>query len=155
MTIRNESTFLANVHIKDIESRYKAKYVCETCLRGMDDEWVNFTAAIFYTETPHPEGSNYFGIFLHPDFSETNHIMITNAESAVGQDIVGAVADNGDVIYSRYRHDYRESDDKSIAIDGGRDYTRVIFSEDSDKTVGRSVTLRIVKDKLKIIKDKK
>lgn len=155
MNIRNESSFLTKESIKAIESKYKARYVCESCLRGLDDQWVNFPAAIFYTDNPHPEGSNYFGIFLHQGLEDSNHVMITDGISATGQDMVGVIADNGDVIYSRYRHDYRESNDGSVFIDGGRDYTRVGFKEESEKTNGRMVTLRIVKDKLKVIKSKK
>ena len=37
---------------------------------------------------------------------------------------MGIVADNGEVIFSRYRWDYRASEDKSVFIDGGRDYTK-------------------------------
>ena len=60
------------------------------------------------------------------------------------------VAANGDVIYSRYRHDYRHSPDGSVWIDGGRDYTR------SGVPTGEwdaFVTLRIVEDKLIIVED--
>ena len=49
-------------------------------------------------------------------------------------------AKNGDIIYSQYRHDYVKSEDDSVFIDGGRDYTR--------SGGGKFVTLRIIKDKL-------
>lgn len=69
-----------------------------------------------------------------------------NALSAVENDIAGIVAKNGDVIYSRYRHDYRMSPDNSVMIDGGRDYTK-------NNGGGPIVTLRIVKDKLVIVEE--
>ncbi len=50
--------------------------------------------------------------------------MITNAITATETIITGIKAQNGEIIYSRYRHDYRESKDGSVFIDGGRDYTR-------------------------------
>lgn len=50
--------------------------------------------------------------------------MITNAITATETTITGIKAQNGEIIYSRYRHDYRESADGSVFIDGGRDYTR-------------------------------
>ena len=72
--------------------------------------------------------------------------MITNALSAVETDIDGIVAKNGDVIYSKYRHDFRYSPDGSVMIDGGRDYTK-------NNGGGEIVTLRIVKDKLVLVED--
>ena len=38
--------------------------------------------------------------------------------------ITAAVAADGEIIYSRCRHDYNVSKDRSAWIDGGRDYTR-------------------------------
>ena len=85
--------------------------------------------AVFWNRDPAniPEGgSAYFGMFHRyepPDFKKGT-LMITNAISAAETEITGIVAQNGDVIYSRYRHDYRGSPDGSVWIDGGRDYVR-------------------------------
>jgi hypothetical protein len=38
--------------------------------------------------------------------------------------ILGIESDSGEIIYSRFQHDYRESYDKSVFIDGGREYSR-------------------------------
>jgi hypothetical protein len=38
--------------------------------------------------------------------------------------MTGIVADNGEVIYSRYRHDFVYSTDRSVFVDGGRDYVK-------------------------------
>ena len=50
--------------------------------------------------------------------------MISNAISAVEQPFTGVLAENGDVIYSRSPRDLRESDDKTVFIDGERDRCR-------------------------------
>ena len=47
-------------------------------------------------DIPHPEGSNWFGIWEGSD-----KFMISNAISAIEEPFFGALAENGDVIYSR------------------------------------------------------
>ena len=48
-----------------------------------------------------------------------------------------------DIIYSRYRHDYRELNEGFI--DGGRDYVRY------NPEVGKLVKLQVNKDKLEVV----
>ena len=141
-----------------VEKHYEAKYVCETCLKAADDKsWVNHSVSIFYQPdlTKVPEGgSQYFGLFyraidqfsLDPD--APTQLRIVNAISAVENDIQGIVAANGDVIYSRYRHDMRYSDDGTVWIDGGRDYVRSGIHPDVEDCW---VTLRIVEGVLTIV----
>lgn len=124
-----------------IEEKKNAKYVCETCLRGKDGWWINAPVAVFWNRDPAsipPRGSPWFGLFYKYDwFHDTSTLMITNAISAVEDPITGIRARNGDIIYSRFRHDFRRSPDESVWIDGGRDYTRY-------STPGLLVNLRIV-----------
>jgi hypothetical protein len=141
MNILNECTFLTQEQIRDIEDKYNAKYVFESCCKDRDGNWGNFPAAIFYTEKAHPEGSNYFAMF----FSH-RHLMIADGISATEKHIVGVEAFNGDVIYSRYRHDYRTSPDKTVFIDGGRDYLRSGMYE-----TDRFVNMKVIKDRLEIV----
>jgi len=150
MNILTESERFSPEELVRVEANYSAKYVCETCVKGKDG-WVNNSVSIFYQPDPTkvPEGgSQWFGIFwqaMHPHDPESpKGLMICNAITAVETDITGIVADNGDVIYSRYRHDYRWSPDKSVMIDGGRDYDRHNMG-------GELVTLRIVEDKLCLV----
>lgn len=111
--------------IAKIEKMKNAVYVCETCLRSPRGGWNNEPVAIFWNKDPAniPEGgSPWFGMFYrHHEWSKPV-LYITNAISAVETPITGIVAKNGDVIYSRYRHDYRGSPDGSVWIDGGRNY---------------------------------
>ncbi len=70
--------------------------------------------------------------------------MISNAISAVEEHFFGALAENGDVIYSRYPLDLRESEDKTVFVDGGRARTR-------HDLVHEVVKLRVVRDKLVVV----
>ena len=152
MNILAESERFTVEDLEKIEAHYEAKYVCESCVQNTKGGWANKAVSIFYQPDPAkvPKGgSQWFGLFFRqefPDMESPAQLFIVNAISAVKNDIVGVVADNGDVIYSRYRHDYRHSPDKSVWIDGGRDYTR-------HGGKGEFVTLRIVEDKLTIVEE--
>jgi len=139
--IHNECSFLNPEKIKKIEKLRNAKYVFESCLKGKSGSWLNFPAAIFYTEEPHPEGSNYFAIYWETGI-DGQRLMITNGISATTEEFAGLQVGQN-VIYSRYRHDYRSLG--SGFIDGGRDYTRY------NPEVGKLVALKVNKDKLEVV----
>ena len=109
--------------IKTIEDHYGGKFVGSFCIKRTDGSWNDTPVDVFYQ--PNPDFSkghtHYFGMFRHP---LTNHVMITNAMSAFEHPMLGVVADDGEIIVSGYRHDYRRSKDGTVFIDGGRDYTR-------------------------------
>ena len=136
MNILNECSFLKPEGIAKIEKAYNAKYVFESCIKDRDGGWCNMPVAIFYTETPHPQGSNYFGLYVN----ESGDFMITNGISAT--EPFDALQVGDDVIYSRYRHDFREHN--GYMVDGGRDY----FRRSAD---GIPVKLCVNKDKLEIV----
>jgi hypothetical protein len=141
MKILNECDFLNHEGIRKVEEQYNARYVFESCIKDRLGNWTMMTAAIFYTEIAHPKGSNYFALY-HDD----GGFMITDGISAT-QDIINAVrAHNGDIIYSRHRHDYRISPDKTVWIDGGRDYLRSGLFEKTNH-----VNLKVVDDHLEVI----
>lgn len=135
MRILNECTWLKPDGIAKVENMYNAKYVFESCLKTKYG-WSNFPVAIFYTEVAHPEGSNYFGLY-RTDFGD---IMITNGISAT--EPFNALLVDEDVVYSRYRHDYREH--KGAIVDGGRDYFK-------HNGVGQTVMLHVVGDHLEVM----
>lgn len=125
--------------VKYIEEKYNGKYICETSVRGITGIWTNGPAILFYSETPHPEGSNYFGIIE----GFRREYKIFNALSVMPETIDAVVANNGDIIYSHYRHHYNISTDGSVWIDGGRDYTRSARCN--------RVSLKINQDRLEIV----
>ncbi len=137
MKIHNECTFLKPDGIAKVENMYKATFVMESFLKGKND-WCNFPAAIFYTEEKHPQGSNYFALYIDED----RRFVITNGLTAIEPFEGIQIGEN--VYYSRYRHDYRECG--PVAIDGGRDYTKLV----GDINAGKIVKLMVNKDKLEV-----
>lgn len=140
MKIHNECSFLKYEGIRKVEEKYNAKYVFESCLKTRDGGWCNMPVAIFYTETPHPQGSNYFGLYR----TDTGEMMITNGISATEPFEAIRVGDN--IYYSRYRHDYRSYG--NFFVDGGRDYIR--YGGEPFGIVSQ-VSLHVNKDKLEIV----
>jgi hypothetical protein len=139
MKILTDCTFLSNEQIKKIEARYGAKYVFESQLKLRSEKWSAFSSAVFYAAQPHPEGSNWFGIW-----DNDGRFMISNAISAVEAPFFGALAENGDVIYSRHPRDYRESEDRTVFVDGGRERTRHDLIHDI-------VKLKVLKDRVVVV----
>lgn len=125
--LKNDSLLFSDESIKTIERMKNAEYVCDSELPTNSE--VPVACSIFYAEKEHPVSkSRYFAMF----YDYQNRLMITNGAFVETQDFTGVVADNGDVIFSRHRHDYRTSDDGSVFVDGGRSYLRT----NSTRTVG-------------------
>lgn len=131
--ILKDSEIFTAEGIAKIEERKDAVFVCDTCLWSSRGGWKNRPVAVFWNKDPAniPEGgSAWFGLFYASGPMESGNLYITNAISAVQTPdgkpvtIIGVIAVNGDVIYSRYRHDYRHSPDQTAMVDGGRDYLR-------------------------------
>jgi hypothetical protein len=118
MTIKHFPVTNTNI----VEAHYSKKdnvpvtYVCTTDFK-MSDRPVD----IFYRETPHPEFNNrYFGIAVN---YEDGSYIIFNAD-AVEDFSFGMVQDDeGNLQYSKSRHDYKIFNNGNM-IDGGRDYIR-------------------------------
>jgi hypothetical protein len=138
MRLLNECSFINSAGIEKLEKAYNAKYIFESCLKGRDDTWLNFPAAIFYTEVAHPDGSNYFAMY-----GKDGHMFIANGISATEVEYSGIQVGN-EVAYSRYRHDYRGLGE--CFIDGGRDYLR--YGGDHTSTL---VKFKVVKDSIEFI----
>lgn len=107
--------------VSKIEKNYSEKdnvdvaYVCTTEINQN-----NLPCDVFFRETPHPKfGNRYFGIFAKLDGST----WICNADDVENYEFAMISNLAGDLIYSRYRHDFVSSDTGSF-VDGGRAYTR-------------------------------
>lgn len=134
--IYNEPVLFNYDQVEKICKQYDAQYVVDT-------EQNDIHCAVFYGSKAHPDsGSRYFAMYVTP---MTQQLMITNGAFVEEQKIAGIVADNGDIIFSRYRHDYRTSDDGSVFIDGGRAYTRC-----SLVSADRRVQLNVHKGRLEV-----
>lgn len=128
--------------IKKLEEVYNARYICDAGLNNAD-----LPSAIFWQDNPPHDYSNYLCVYRAPAVvANEPSIWVRSGAFILDREIVGAVAKNGDVIFSRYVHDYRTSRDGSVWIDGGHHYTRT-----SPQT--KLVKLKVVKDKLEIAED--
>jgi len=145
--IDTKCSFIKEDMISVIEREYNAKYVLETDLLGKDKFsgatfWLNKPAAIFYTEKAHPRGSNYFALYF-----DGSSLMITDGLHSIKDVVFSGIEAEGEVVYSRYRHDYREGKNGAF-VDGGRDYFRYGGDRFSDYNV---VKFKVVKDHLEFI----
>jgi len=142
MKIDTKCSFIKPEMIDVFEREYKAKYLLETCLKARNGGWVNFPAAVFYTEEKHPRGSNYFAIYHDGD-----RLMITDALPSINDVEFKGIEAEGEVVYSRYRHDYREGKNGAF-VDGGRDYFRYGGDRFSDYNI---VKFKVVEDRLEFL----
>lgn len=146
MKIDTTCSFLNAKNIALIEEKYNAKYLLETCLKLSNGDWANFPSAVFYTEKAHPEGSNYFAIYFD---IITNRAHITNALPAIENIVFSGLEAEGEVVYSRYRHDYRGGKNGTF-VDGGRDYFRYGGDNFDDYNI---VKFKVVEDRLEFINE--
>lgn len=142
MNIQNEPILFDKEQIDKIANLKSARYVCASEHQGKSVE-------VFYSDKAHPaSGSRYFALYYS---SHTNELMITDGSFIEEQKIYAVIADDGDIIYSRHRHDYRKSNDDSVWIDGGRSYTRSgVYPEDKCCTLEvKNGTLQIKNEETK------
>lgn len=147
MKIDIECSFLKEDNIKVIEKEYNAKYVLETDLLGKDQYsgatfWLNRPAAIFYTDKAHPRGSNYFALYF-----DGSSLMITDGLHSVKDVVFSGIEAEGEVVYSRYRHDFRRGKNGAY-VDGGRDYFKYGGDRFDDYNI---VKFKVVGDHLEFI----
>ena len=96
------------------------KYICTSAISKSGISALD----IFFRETPHPEfGNRYFGLYV----DHKGHLMITSADRIEDLDFE-MVKVNDELHYSQHRHDFRGVGN-GVAIDGGRDYFRVSFTD--------------------------
>lgn len=107
--IARESEQFDDWQIRKVEDMRAATYILDTT-EG------TIPMSYFYTDEPHPDGSNYFKLFyVNQELRIANGIDI--------EDKTFDAIDVGGILYhSRSRYDYRAVGD--FFIDGGRAYTR-------------------------------
>ena len=120
--------------IAEIEEHYNAKYIIDACVKNINGYWVDFPAAIFHTEKAHPQGSNYMAMY----WSENDGWMLADGFNAIQGVFHGFVFDDGELIHSRYRHDYFKHRD--TMVDGGREYFKSSLCPEG----ARSIQFKIV-----------
>ena len=140
--INHGDRYWADLSLPKIEEMYKSKYIGDFTINN-GAGWTEYPVSLFYNPAPDdPSYSNYFGVFI-----KAGHVYITNGISTTDIDIMGVISNDNEIIYSRYRHDYRLSTDGTVMIDGGRDYLRT--------NTAKTVIMRIIVDELQIIEIEK
>lgn len=140
MKIRKFERELTGINIERAEQIYEAKYVGEFAVQVSGGSWTEQPRAVFYQPNPKdPAHSNYFALHLRDQ-----HVYITDARSVAATPIMGILCPDGEIIYSRYRHDFVQHE-SGIFIDGGRDYGK--------RNGGKAVWLAVIEDQLKVITD--
>lgn len=109
--------------IEVIEKKFKSIFIGEFECFDINGELVSDTQAhYFYDPNPDTEKghSNYFCVRYTGD----KNISISNGIHISSRTLMCVQAVDGELLYSHYLHDFRESRDKSVWIDGGFHYTR-------------------------------
>lgn len=120
--------WLGHDKVKLVEENYSAKYMGYWCIKDKDGAWTNEPVDVFYQPNPDKSKghSNYFGIYIREmkDWNGDNmsRAYIVNAESAFSEPMQGVLCEDGEVLVSRFRHDFVIKENHFI--DGGRDYTK-------------------------------
>ncbi len=116
--------------IAKIAEYYGAKYMGSWSILRQSG-WSIDPVDVFYQPNPDlsKSHSHYFGMFR----TFEGQVMITDAASAFSEPITGLLMDDGEVIVSRYRHDYVQKG--PYMIDGGRDYLRTSGNNSDGKLV--------------------
>lgn len=138
MKIPKTNSLLFSVEELDkIEAKMNASYVGDFCLKDKEGNYLNFPVAVFYVEQPaKKEFSNYFALYFHD-----KKVYITDGLPAVEDRILtGFLDEEGNYVFSVYRHDYRQVGD--LMIDGGPEYTR------SSVPADKLLTAKVVKDEI-------
>ena len=105
--------------IRKIEEMKGATYMGYWATKSPNGNWNEQPVDVFYQPNPDTAAghTHYFGMFRRDD-----NVYITEASTAFSDPITGVLTDSGEIIVSRYRHNYVEKQGKMI--DGGRDYIR-------------------------------
>lgn len=123
---------------KKVEEAKDCFYVADLCIRTRPGNWSDFPVAVFWQPYPKPEHSPYFGLYFDttPYFSSSGSmsmrhgaLRICSAVSVAEGEWDAVMAADGEIIFSRWRHDCRHSTDRSAMVDGGRDYGRFSIGE--------------------------
>ncbi len=125
-----------SLNYEAVEDKFGCRWVADLCVRTVGGGWSEIPVAVFYQPVlKDPSHSHYLGICRRGEAW-----MITNAISAA-DGVWEGIRHNDEIVFSRFRHDFRTGQHGGPAVDGGRDYFRVVGDG------GERVTLRIVEDR--------
>jgi hypothetical protein len=132
MFINRDSALFSSSNIDVICKTKNATYVCDT-------EHKDILCSIFHQKDPKEGHNEYFALY----YNANKELMITDGSFIKNQELIGVVADNGEVIFTRYRQDYRTTEDGSVCVDGGRAYLRCPANADQIKLILKDGMLQL------------
>lgn len=119
MWIEKSPYWLKAEGVKKVEELKGAVFMGHWAIKTRSGAWSETPVDVFYQ--PNPDVSlghtHYFGMFVRDE-----KLFITEASTAFSSPIHGVLASDGEVIVSRYCHDFQQR--KGVMVDGGRDYIR-------------------------------
>ncbi len=124
-----------------------AIYVGDLAVQSQKGVWSGIPVAVFYTPEPREGYTNhYFGVYKSQTRRDMPTWMICDATS-VAEHTWGGLEMKGEVIFSRWRHDFRTFSFDGPYVDGGPDYMRVVGLQE----IAKPVRLRLVNGIFKVI----
>ena len=120
--INSGCTIFSADKVKLIEDRYMAKYVYQTQLMGKNG-WSPILGAIFWQYNPPNDYDNWLAVYI----SLEGKVMITSATDTAKHNVTALKVGEDEWIYSHNLHHFCEKN--GLAIDGGREYTRLIGND--------------------------
>lgn len=118
---KGKGYYLDDNGIAKVETAHNAIFMGYWAIQDRSGNWSETPVDVFYQPDPDVQKghSHYFGIYRS---YSANTWMICNAETAFCDPLYGVCCDTGEVIISRFRHDYVTRG--NYMVDGGRDYLR-------------------------------
>ena len=107
--------------IRKIEESRSCRYVCEWNIFTDRGSASPAPRMIFWNDVAHPRGSNWMSLW-----NDGGSYYVGDGITASRLPIQAYVSDDGQAVFSKYRHDFRSSRDGTITVDGGREYTKLM-----------------------------
>jgi hypothetical protein len=118
--INRGKSILSPEALRRIEQHHAVVYLGDFAVPLTNGNWSDQPYPVFWQEIlKQPDHKHY--ITIYPDGDD---FYIADATGVAAHAWDAVPAQSGEVIYSRFHHDYRESHDGSVFVDGGADYFR-------------------------------
>lgn len=141
--INHGNVLYPEINVSKVEEKYRAKFICETQIRSKEGGWSDIPVQIYHQPMrTDPSHNEHFAIYIYGD-----HLMIADGSSAAEPMDAVRIKSSGEIIYSRFRHDFRGASTANVFVDGGRDYIRIV----GDPALYERVRLGIVGDGLVVL----
>jgi len=125
MKLNKGEPFLNLNHKKVLKAYNGTKFINEMQVKDKNGNYTNFPVSVYYAKTPDLDKGHkpYFFLFKEEDRLFVGGLTVDQMEDNRYQKGIYC-HDCGDVIYSKYRHDYTKCTCGNSSVDGGKDYLK-------------------------------